>query len=65
MKALLLQGGRKWKGFLLVLLLIVLLVVGGYITDQTIIRDLVLGLFAILGTSTAAEKFSGQKERAS
>lgn len=53
-----LAGGRKWRGFLLLVALVVLLVVGGFITDQIVIRDLVLGLFAVLGASTAAEKFS-------
>lgn len=51
-------GGRKWRGFLVLVLLVAILVIGGWIKSESVIRDLVLGLFAVLGAATASEKFA-------
>lgn len=58
-------GGRKWRGFLVLVALVMALIMGGWITEQNIMRDLVLGLFAVLGAATAAEKFSSGKGKPS
>ena len=52
-----LNGGRKWRGFLLLVFLFALFVIGGYIKSETIIRDVLVWLFGILGGSTVAESW--------
>lgn len=51
-----LVGGRKFVGFLLSLAVVVLFVMTKRVTDQTIIRDLLIGLPSVFGILNVAQK---------
>jgi hypothetical protein len=51
-----LSGGRKWRAFLLLTAIVVLFVMTGKITDQAIIRDLLIGLSAVLAGGLWSDK---------
>lgn len=51
-----LSGGRKWRAFLLLTVIVVVFVMTGKITDQAIIRDLLVGLFGVLAGGLWSDK---------
>lgn len=51
-------GGRKFAAFLLLLATMVLFVMTKRITDQTVIRDLLIALGGVYGLGNVAAKFA-------
>lgn len=52
-----LNGGRKWRGFLILVFIFVVFVVAGYIKSEAVIRDIFIYLFGLLGIGTVAESW--------
>lgn len=48
------MGGRKWVAFLLMYAMLLVLVLSKHLTDQTIIRDCMLGLLLVYGGANVA-----------
>lgn len=55
------RGGRKWRAFLLLLATVITFVMTDHITDENVIRDLLLGLFGVLGLGTVSERWVAAK----
>jgi hypothetical protein len=53
-----LAGGRKWRAFLILSGMLVLFVMTGKLTDQTVIGYTMAGLMGLFGAANVAEKFT-------
>lgn len=51
-----LQGGRKWRAFLILSAMLVLFVMTGKLTDQTVIGYTMAALMGLFGAANVAEK---------